>query len=43
VRVPEEAGLGTAKLTVSFEAWKGAGVTSTTVEIPVVQPKLEKK
>jgi hypothetical protein len=36
VRVPEEAGLGIAKLTYSFASWKEGRVTSTTIEVPVV-------
>jgi hypothetical protein len=39
VRVPEEAGLGTAKLTFSFEAWKDGKAASSTVELPVVKPE----
>ncbi|HEV3258344.1 MAG TPA: sigma-70 family RNA polymerase sigma factor [Gemmataceae bacterium] len=43
VRVPNEAGVGKAKVTFSFGAWKGAKVAPTTVEIPVVQPREDKK
>jgi hypothetical protein len=39
VRVPDEAGLGKAKVTFSFAAWKEGKVASTTVEIPVVTPE----
>jgi hypothetical protein len=43
VRVPEEAGLGKAKLRFSFEAWKEGKVASTTIEVPVVKPESVKK
>jgi hypothetical protein len=36
VRVPDEAGKGNAKVTLSFPDWKGAAVTATSAEIPVV-------
>jgi hypothetical protein len=36
VRVPKEAALGTAKLRLSYAAWKDGGVAATTVEVPVV-------
>jgi hypothetical protein len=39
VRVPEEAGVGKARVTFSFDAWKGAKVAPTTVEIPVEDPE----
>src|SRR5262249_50789355 len=38
VRVPEGAGVGKARATFSFDAWKGVKVAPTTVEIPVVEP-----
>jgi hypothetical protein len=38
VRVPEEAGDGKAKVTYSFDAWKGGKVAPTTIEIPVAKP-----
>jgi len=38
VRVPDEAGVK-AKVTYSFEAWKEGNVTSTTIELPVVEPE----
>jgi RNA polymerase sigma factor (sigma-70 family) len=41
VKVPDEVGAGKAKLTFSFEAWTGARVAPTTVEIPVEEPKEE--
>jgi hypothetical protein len=43
VRVPEEAGLGKAKVTFSFAAWKEGRVAPNTVEIPVAKPQGEKK
>ena len=36
VRVPEEAGLGHAKVTLSFEAWREGAVRASTTELPVV-------
>jgi hypothetical protein len=38
VRVPEEAGLGMAKVTFSFDAWKEGQVAPSTIELPVVRP-----
>jgi hypothetical protein len=43
VRVPDEAGLGKAKVTFSFNAWKEGKVAASTVELPVVEPKADKK
>jgi hypothetical protein len=43
VRVPDEAGYGKAKVTYSFESWKEGRVASTTIEIPVVRPGIEKE
>jgi hypothetical protein len=42
VRVPDEAGLGKAKVTFSFDAWKEGKVARSTIELPVVEPKPEK-
>jgi hypothetical protein len=42
VRVPDEAGLGKAKVTFSLKGWQRL-VASCTVEIPVVEAKDEKK
>ena len=42
VRVPKEAGAGKAKVTFSFDAWEGAHVASTTIEIPLDEPRAEK-
>jgi hypothetical protein len=39
VRVPDEAGVGKAKVTISFEAWKEGGVASSTIEVPLVEAK----
>jgi hypothetical protein len=39
VRVPEEAGLGMAKLRFRFDAWKEGGVEPTTIMLPVVEKK----
>ncbi|MCI0456272.1 MAG: DUF1559 domain-containing protein [Gemmataceae bacterium] len=36
MRVPEEAGPGNAKVTLSFAAWKQGKVASATLEVPVV-------
>jgi hypothetical protein len=43
VRVPDEAGLGTAKVTYSFDSWKQGAVAPSTIELPVVKPEPEKK
>jgi hypothetical protein len=43
VRVPDDAGLGQAKVTFSFAAWKEGGVAAGTIELPVVVAKPEKK
>jgi hypothetical protein len=43
VRVPDEAGHGKAKVTFSFDAWKEGRVASTTIEIPVQGPAIEKE
>jgi hypothetical protein len=43
VRVPDEAGLGIAKMTMSFDNWQEGKVAPTTVEIPVVQMKAENR
>ena len=37
VRVPEEAGLGHAKVTLLFDAWKGRKVPPATAEVSVVE------
>jgi hypothetical protein len=48
VRVPEEAGLGIAKVSLSFAAWKegqvapGIGQVAVVARNPVAAPKLEK-
>jgi hypothetical protein len=38
-RVPDEAGLGKAKVTFSFEAWREGAVRASTTELPVVNPE----
>jgi hypothetical protein len=43
VRVPDEAGLGKAKVTYSFDAWKEGRVAPTTIELPVIDAKREKE
>jgi len=42
VRVPDEAGPGRAKVTISFDGWALGNVRPATVEVPVVDPKPEK-
>jgi hypothetical protein len=39
VRVPDEAGAGAAKVTFSFEAWKGYKVAPSTTTIAIAPPK----
>jgi hypothetical protein len=43
VRVPDEAGDGMAKVRFTFETWKEGNVASSTIEVPVVQPKVGRK
>jgi hypothetical protein len=43
VRVPDEAGLGVAKMTLSFDGWKEGKVAPVTAEIPVIDVRAEKK
>jgi hypothetical protein len=43
VRVPEEAGLGKARVTFSFAAWKEGKVAPSTVELPVAKPEPAEK
>jgi hypothetical protein len=43
VRVPDEAVVGKAKITVSFDAWKEGHVAPGTFELPVVKPSADKK
>jgi hypothetical protein len=42
VRVPDEAGLGMAKVTLSFDQWNEGRVKPTTVELRVVEPEGQK-
>jgi hypothetical protein len=37
VRVPEEAGKGKAKVTLSFDAWKEGHVAPATFEVPIAE------
>jgi hypothetical protein len=39
VRVPAEAAIGTAKITLSFPDWKEFKVAPATIEVPVGEPK----
>jgi hypothetical protein len=39
VRVPEAVGLGMAKVTLSFPAWKEGNVAAATFVLPVVDAK----
>jgi hypothetical protein len=39
LEVPDQAGVGNAKVTFSFAGWKGVEVAPTTVEIPLQKPK----
>jgi hypothetical protein len=43
VRVPDDAGVGKAKLTFSFDAWKGVKVAPTTIELAIDDPPEENK
>jgi hypothetical protein len=42
VRVPDEAGNGTAKLTFLFATWKEGKVASSTMELPITEPPSDK-
>jgi hypothetical protein len=37
VRVPDEAGNGTAKITFSFGAWEAGKVSLSMIELPIVE------
>jgi hypothetical protein len=39
VRVPEGAGKGNARITLSFADWKEGKVMPATFEIPIMDPK----
>ena len=41
MRVPDEAGLGMAKVTFSFDAWTEGHVAPSTIEIPITEPEPE--
>lgn len=43
MRVPEEAGLGVAKVRLSFDAWKAGHVAPATLEVPIVEAKPKPK
>ncbi len=43
VRVPEESGLGVARIHLSFDAWKAGHVAPATLEVPIVEPKPKPK
>jgi hypothetical protein len=38
VRVPDDAGKGRAKITLSFPDWKEGKITAATLELPVAKP-----
>jgi hypothetical protein len=42
ILVPEEAGLGNAKVTLSFDGWKEGNVMPATMELPVVASSPDK-
>jgi hypothetical protein len=39
VRVPDEAGLGKAKVTLSFPDWAEGQVAPATFEVPIAEPE----
>jgi hypothetical protein len=41
VRVPDEAGSGMARITFSFNAWEGANVAPSTIELPISDDEVE--
>jgi hypothetical protein len=42
VRVPDEAGSGKAKVTVSFADWKEGKVVPATIEVPIGEREVKK-
>jgi hypothetical protein len=42
VRVPDEAGNGKAKVTVSFAGWRKGEVAPATFEVPIVEAGAKK-
>jgi len=42
VRVPDEAGNGSARVTVSFPSWKEANVTPATYRLPLVATETDR-
>jgi hypothetical protein len=43
VRVPAEAANGKARITLSFPDWKEGNVAPTTVEVPIVDARTDKR
>jgi hypothetical protein len=43
VRVPNEVGVGEAKVTLSFDTWKEAKVAPSTITILVREPEPDKR
>jgi hypothetical protein len=43
VRVPDEAGDGPAKVTISFNNWMDGNIARSTFELAVVEPKPKQK
>jgi len=43
VRVPDEAGIGVAKVTFSFDAWNDFVVKASTIELRVKKPEQAEK
>ena len=46
MRVPDDAGVGIAKVTISVDAWEEGKVSPSTIEVPVMEPledKLERE
>jgi hypothetical protein len=41
VRVPDEAGTGKAKITLSFPEWKEGKVTPATFDVVIAEPKVK--
>jgi hypothetical protein len=41
VRVPDEAGTGKARLTLSFPDWKEGKVTPATFDVHIEEPKVK--
>ena len=41
MRVPDEAGIGKAKITFSFATWEAGKVSPSTIELPITDQKDE--